>query len=64
MKSLFLALLLTGCASPRDYTQLTKQVGEYGIQRFEDKPKNVTCWLYRDDDGSVMACLNNKNKGK
>jgi len=36
---------------------LTKQVGEYGIQRFEDKDKNVVCYVYRDADNGAMSCL-------
>lgn len=45
-----------GCAT-RDYTMLTKQVGDYGIQRFEDKAKNVICYVYRDSDNGAMSCL-------
>ena len=47
---------LSGCAT-REYTMLTKQVGEYGIQRFEDKDKNVVCYVYRDADNGAMSCL-------
>jgi uncharacterized membrane protein YjgN (DUF898 family) len=47
---------LSGCAT-REYTQLTKQVADYGIQRFEDKEKNVTCYVYRDSDSNSMTCL-------
>lgn len=62
MKVLFVVLLLTGCATSRDYKDLTKQVGNNGIQRYDDKEKNVSCWVYRDSDGSLMACLRNKGK--
>ena len=47
---------LTGCAT-RDYTMLTKQVADYGIQRYEDKEKNVVCYVYRDSDSNSMTCL-------
>jgi hypothetical protein len=47
---------LGGC-STRDYTMLTKQVADYGIQRFEDKEKNVVCYVYRDSDSNSMTCL-------
>jgi uncharacterized membrane protein YjgN (DUF898 family) len=47
---------LSGCAT-REYTMLTKQVADYGIQRFEDKEKNVICYVYRDDDSNSMTCL-------
>jgi uncharacterized membrane protein YjgN (DUF898 family) len=47
---------LNGCAT-REYTMLTKQVADYGIQRFEDKEKNVVCYVYRDNDSNSMTCL-------
>lgn len=64
MKLVALFLVLVGCATPRDYRDLTKQVGNNGIQRYDDKEKNVSCWVYRDSDGSLMACLKNKDKKK
>lgn len=52
---ILLLLALTGCASTRDYTQVTKQVAEYGIQSI--KVGKATCFVYRDDDGSSMSCI-------
>ena len=46
----------SGCAT-REYTMLSKQVADYGIQRFEDKDKNVVCYVYRDADNGAMSCL-------
>jgi hypothetical protein len=46
----------SGCAT-REYAMLTKQVGDYGIQRFEDKEKNVVCYVYRDSDNGAMSCV-------
>lgn len=47
---------ISGCAT-REYTMLTKQVADYGIQRYEDKEKNVICYVYRDNDSNSMTCL-------
>lgn len=62
MKLLTMLLFLTACSTPRDYNTLSKQVAEYGIQRYEDKQKNVVCYVYRDDDSPALSCLKLKNK--
>lgn len=65
MKLLSLVVLLTGCASTRDYSLISKQVADYGIQRYEDKQKNVVCYIYRDKDSPALSCLKMLNrKGK
>jgi hypothetical protein len=53
---LAIAPVLVSC-DKRQYLMLTEQVGNYGIQRFEDKEKNVFCYVYRDSDGNSMTCL-------
>lgn len=54
---ILLAFTLIGCAT-RDYTQLTDQVGEYGVQKIKDKKENVVCYVYRDGDNSSLSCVN------
>lgn len=54
MKYLFLALALTGC-STADYKQLSTQVGENGLQSYEDKA--AVCYIYRDSDTSALSCI-------
>lgn len=53
---LIIAALIGGCAS-RDYVELTSQVGNGGLERFDDKKKDVSCYIYRDHDGSLMQCM-------
>lgn len=62
MKLLTMLLFLTGCTTTRDYHMLSKQVAEYGIQRYEDKQKNVVCYVYRDDDSPAISCLKDVKK--
>jgi hypothetical protein len=57
LAALAAVLMSTGGCATREYTMLTKQVGDYGIQRFDDKDKNVVCYVYRDSDNGAMSCV-------
>lgn len=52
-----LILVSTACTTPRDYVQLTDQVGEYGLQVIPDSPHGVRCYVYRDGDNSSLSCV-------
>jgi hypothetical protein len=54
---LLFAVILGGCATKRDYTQLTDQVAEYGVQKIEDKKTGNICYVYRDGDWSSLSCV-------
>jgi hypothetical protein len=55
-KFLSISIMMVGCAT-RDYTMLTKQVADYGLQKIQDKKTNVTCYVYRDADTSSLSCV-------
>lgn len=52
---LFPIFLLASCSSTSSYTQLTEQVAEYGLQKYEGE--KADCYIYRDDDTTAMQCL-------
>lgn len=58
------SLLLGGCASPREWRELTVQVANYGLQVYEDKPRGNVCYVYRDNDSPAISCLPAIKKAK
>lgn len=52
-----LVVASVACTTPRDYVQLTDQVGEYGLQVISDSPHGVRCYVYRDGDNSSLSCV-------
>ncbi len=56
MKSLLLFVLaLGGCAAPRAYTNLTEQMADPGLSRYENK--EAVCLIYTDkQDKSSLQC--------
>ena len=62
MKLLAMGLFLvaaTGCTTP-DYVRISKQVGDYGLQKYDNQ--DVRCYIYRDDDGNSMQCFEKSSK--
>lgn len=57
MRYLFLALVLVGCASKRDFVPVTEQIANNGLSVVEDRKHDVLCYVYRDSDGSSIACV-------
>jgi hypothetical protein len=60
LASLFMSL---GCSTTRDYTTLTKQIGDYGLESYTDKNTGNICYVYSDKDNIAMSCVN-PMKGK
>lgn len=59
MKSILMVITLVviGCSTPREYTTLTKQIGEYGLESFTDKKTGNVCYVYSDKDNISMSCV-------
>lgn len=70
LKALFIlgitnGIAVSGCASPRDYHQVTEQVAEYGTQTIEIRKYNLVCVAYRDNDNNSFSCVHyNFKKGE
>lgn len=54
---MIIMFIMLGCSTPRDYTQMTDQVAEYGVQYIEDKKNGNICYVYRDGDWSSLSCV-------
>lgn len=57
MKLFILSILLFGCASERDYSVVTEQVVNIGMEKIVDKSTGVVCFIYKDSDGVSNSCL-------
>jgi hypothetical protein len=63
MKSfIFLTLVLAGCASTRDYEQLTTQVANNGVSVIHSQDDDAVCFVYKDSDGTALSCFKKGRK--
>lgn len=68
MKFIIAGMILTGmligCSTPRSYTTMTEQIGNYGLERYTDKQKGVDCYVYSDKDNIALSCVKTKTENK
>lgn len=52
----FILFFLTGCATS-EYKQLSKNLTNPGFSSIEDVPNNVVCYIYKDNEDSVVVSM-------
>jgi hypothetical protein len=65
MIGVFIVLGLCGCEEQIEHDRAARSnttgIGAMGVVRvFEDKDRNVTCWIARDNTGIAISCLRNE----